>query len=239
MKRIAILIVLLICKVNLSGQIIKQGELVFGSLLPLEQLIEMAINNAPSLGAYEISQRQTQEEISINKKKWLRHFSFTAGVYYGNGFTSDELTSNLGVDRSITYMTRQNLTYGVGLNLRLPMSELLSRKHEIKVQELEFDRLEYLKQNQSKFIREEVIRRYKELKGFFITMEINAGIVETNEIALKIAENFFKKGTLEMKEYRMAVDEHYTAKLEHEKAKNEAWYCIKSVSEIVGESIFK
>ena len=88
-------------------------------------------------------------------------------------------------------------------------------------------------------MREEVIRRYKELKRYFISMKLQNEVVEANEIALKVAENFFKLGKLEVKEYRLAVDENYSAKLEYEKSKNEAWYCIKSLEQIVGQSIFK
>ncbi len=238
MKKLTLLFNLIFAT-TLAGQINDKGELDFDNIRPLDELIFLAVDNAPGMEALLVSQAQTKEEIRINKKKWLRHLALTAGVNYGNGIVSDQLTNGVGTDNRVTYLTRQNITYNLGLNLRLPFTEISSRKHEIKIQKLEIERLEHLRMDQAKLIREEVIRRYKELKRYFISMELQAEVVEANEIALKVAENYFKNGKLEVKEYRLAVDENFTAKLEYEKAKNEAWYCIKSLSEIVGQSIFK
>ena len=239
MKRLILILIVLLKWSGIEAQVNKRGELEFDNVRPLDELVQLAVDNAPGLEALSTSQAQTIEEIALNKKKWLRHLALTAGVNYGNGIVSDQLNNGVGTDNRVTYLTRQNITYSIGLNLRLPFSEISSRKNEIKIQKLEIDRLEYLKQDQAKLIREEVIRRYKELKRYFISMELQNEVVEANAIALKVAENFFKNGKLEMKEYRLAVDESYTAKLEYEKSKNEAWYCIKSLNQIVGQSIFK
>lgn len=230
---------LLLTALQALGQEIPQDELAIDRIKPVEDLVKLAIAYAPGLKVFSTSQNQTKEEMAITQKKWLRHLSLAAGVNYGNGVVSDQLANGTGVDNRVTYLSRQNVTYNVGLNIRLPFSELSSRKNEIKIQKLEIERLEYLKMDQKNFIREEVLKRYKSLAYCLKAVELQTQVVEANDIALQVAENYFKAGTLPMEQYRMAVDQTYTAKLELEKSKNEAWYCFRSLNEIVGQPILK
>lgn len=238
MKKLLVTILLLSSGL-VRGQEMPPAKMAMDKIMEVEDLISLALAHAPGLKVFSTSQDQTQEEIAITQKKWLRHLSFAAGVNYGNGVVADQLTNGSGTDNRITYLSRQNITYNVGLNIRLPFAELSSRKNEVKIQKLELERLEYLKQDQQNFIREEVLKRYKSLAYCLKAMELQTQVVEANDIALQVAENYFKAGTLPMEQYRMAVDETYTAKLELEKSKNEAWYCFRSLTEIVGQSILK
>lgn len=205
---------------------------------PLNELLSLAQGNMAAIDRLSSSQEKVLEEMKVTKKKWLRHLALTAGVNYGNGIVSDQLTNGT-TDNRFTYLSRQNITYNLGLNIRLPFSEVSSRKHEIKIKKLEIKRLEGMKQEQRDFIRQEVIRFYKELKSCLKAMELQTQVVEANEVALKITENYFKAGKTPMEQYRMAVDANYTAKLEYEKSKNNAWYCMRTLNELVGESIIK
>ncbi|OEK00905.1 hypothetical protein BFP97_04990 [Roseivirga sp. 4D4] len=236
LKFISILIV--IVTLQLKGQDLSQKELAMDRIKPLEQLLNLAIGNMAALNTLTTSQEIYREETKITQKKWLQHLALTAGVNYGNGIVSDQLTDG-STDNRLTYLSRQNVTYNVGLNLRLPFTEVSSRKHEIKIKKLEIERLEGLKNERKEFIRREVIRIYKDLRSCLKSMELQTEVVEANEIALKVAENFFKAGKLAMEQYRMAVDSHYTSQLELEKSKNEAWYCMRSLKELVGQSIMK
>ena len=206
---------------------------------PLAELIDLAIAYAPAIDALSTSQDQRREEMTITKKKWMQHLSLSAGVNYGNGVMADQLTGGVGTDSRVTYLTRQNVTYNVGLNIRLPFTEVSSRKHEIKLKKLEIERLEYLKQDQQKTVKEEVIKRYKSLMTCLKSVELQTEVVETNNMALKVAENYFKAAKMPIEEYRTMLDKTYTARLELEKAKNEAWFCLRSLNAIVGQSILK
>lgn len=239
MKKLSLVLIFVALATALQAQDTRPEDMAIDKVKPLGELISLAITNAPALNAYSTSQDQTLEEIDVVKKNWLQHLSFTAGVNYGNGVMSDQLTNGTGTDNRVTYLTRQNVTYNVGLNIRLPFTEVASRKHEIKIKKLEVERLEYLKQDQQKLIEQEVTRRYKSLMFCLKAVAIQAEVVETNEVALKLAENYFKAAKLSMEQYRAAVDESYTAKLELEKSKSEAWFCFKSLKTIVGQSILK
>lgn len=223
---------------SLSAQKPMSDDLALNQVKPLDDLLSLAESNLAAIGRITSSQDKTYEEIKVTRKKWLQHLALTAGVNYGNGIVSDQLTAG-ATDNRFTYLTRQNITYNLGVNLRLPFSEVASRKNEIKIKKLEIQRLEGLKEEQKEFIRQEVIRFYKELKSCLKAMELQTEVVEANEVALKVVESYFKAGKTPIEQYRMAVDANYTARLEYEKSKNEAWYCMRSLEELVGQSILK
>ncbi len=234
----SIVLILLLFPTLVKGQNLVQEELGMETIKPLDQLMNLAIGNMAALNTLTTSQEIYREETKVTKKKWLQHLAFTAGVNYGNGIVSDQLTDGT-TDNRLTYLSRQNVTYNVGVNLRLPFTEVSSRKHEIQIKKLEIQRLEGLKNERKEFIRREVIRYYKDLKSCLKSIELQSEVVQANEMALEVAENYFKAGKLQMEQYRMAIDSHYTSQLELEKSKNEAWYCIRSLKELVGQSILK
>lgn len=198
----------------------------------------VAIGKSSSIKALEISQLQTDQEIAMKRKKWLQHVSLAAGVNYGNGIMSDQLVGDQSGTR-VTYLSRQNVTYNVGLNLRLPFTEVSSRKHEIKIQQLEIEKLDYEQESEEELIKKEIVKLYSDLKHYIKSIELQAEVVESNEMSLTVAEGYFKSGKLPLEQYRMAIESNFSSKLEFEKAKNEAWLAYTTLKTIVGEEILK
>jgi len=230
----------LLIALGFSAQAQQSSELMaMDKVKPLKELIDLAVAYAPSIDALTTSQDLQREEMEITRKKWTQHLAFSAGVNYGNGIMADQLTGGVGTDNRVTYLNRQNVTYSVGLNIRLPFSEVASRKSQIKIKKLEIERLEYLKLDRQKLVKEEVIKRYKSLMICLKSVELKTEVVETNNMALEVAENYFKAAKMPIEQYRTMLDKTYTARLELEKVKSEAWYCLKSLNAIVGQSILK
>ena len=215
------------------------GALSIEKILPLDQLIALASQNSGLVSAIETSQDKTNEELEITKKKWLQNFAFTAGVGYGTGITSNQLTDNVINDARLTYYTQQNMFYNVGFNVRLPFTEFASRKNEIRIKELERDRLEHLKVNEIDQVTDRVIKLYSDLKITLKTVELKTEVAQTNKIALEIVEGFFKAGQTPIDEFRDAVEQNYDAQLELEQAKNQGWLYYKSLKELVGQRILR
>ncbi|KYG73501.1 hypothetical protein AWW68_12465 [Roseivirga spongicola] len=213
-------------------------QLKVENLRPVEELMAVAIGKSSSIKALEISQLQTDQEIAMKRKKWLQHVSLAAGVNYGNGIMSDQLVGDQSGTR-VTYLSRQNVTYNVGLNLRLPFTEVSSRKHEIKIQQLEIEKLDYEQESEEELIKKEIVKLYSDLKHYIKSIELQAEVVESNEMSLTVAEGYFKSGKLPLEQYRMAIESNFSSKLEFEKAKNEAWLAYTTLKTIVGEEILK
>jgi outer membrane protein TolC len=236
MKRLILISVLSITWFSTQAQI-NRSDLAIDKIKPLDTLIELAINKAPLIKRLGAGQLQMEQEILMSKKDWMQHVALTAGYNYGTGIISDQLTTSN--DNQTTFVTRQNATYGIGISLRLPLSAISERKNKIKVHELAIEEMEYQKDDLKKMITEEVISRYNQLSLTLKTMKLQNDKVETNATALEIAENYFKAGKLDIDAYRMVVDITTTAKIELEKVKSEVWYNLKSLEQLVGQSITK
>lgn len=233
MKKL-ILLLLMLNALALKGQEPLMG---MDKIKPLDSLISMALKNAPGVNRLTTGQMQKKEEMAMSKKDWLQHVAFTAGYNYGNGVISDQLlTSN---DNQNTFVTRQNATYNLGLSIRLPFSEVASRKNKIRLNKLAIEELEYQKSDIKKVIAEEVAKRYNQLNLSFKIIELQTEKLQANESALLITEGYFKAGKAEMDAYRMALDIMTTSKIELEKTKSEAWYNLKSLEQIVGSPIIR
>lgn len=237
MKKIVLTITALIALTALAKTQEALPQLKVENLRPIEELIEAAVERSSTIKALNVSQDQTDQEIAMNKKKWLQHLSLNAGVNYGNGVVSDQLIGDQST--SLTYLTRQNVTYNLGVNIRLPFTEVSSRRNQIKIKELEIEKLDYLKDQERELMKKEIVKLYSDLKHYITSYEIQAEVVETNEMALTVAEGYFKSGKLPLEQYRMAVESNYSSKLEFEKAKNQTWLVYNTLKTIVGQDILK
>jgi len=238
MKKLTTILIALMSFTGLSFSQTTATQLKVENLRPVEELMAVAIGKSSSIKALEISQLQTDQELAMKRKKWLQHVSLAAGVNYGNGIMSDQLVGDQSGTR-VTYLSRQNVTYNVGLNLRLPFTEVSSRKHEIKIQQLEIEKLDYEQESEEELIKKEIVKLYSDLKHYIKSIELQAEVVESNEMSLTVAEGYFKSGKLPLEQYRMAIESNFSSKLEFEKAKNEAWLAYTTLKTIVGEEILK
>ncbi|PIQ49675.1 MAG: hypothetical protein COW03_03845 [Cytophagales bacterium CG12_big_fil_rev_8_21_14_0_65_40_12] len=236
MKRLILISLLSITWFSSQAQN-ERAEIGIDKIRPLDTLIQMAINRAPLIKRLGAGQLQREQEITMTKKDWMQHVALTAGYNYGTGIIADQLTTS--TDNQATFITRQNATYGVGISLRLPISAISERKNKIKINQLAIEEMEYQKEDLKTMISEEVISRYNQLSLSLKTMKLQNDKVETNATALEIAENYFKAGRLDIDQYRMVVDLTTTAKIELEKIKSEVWYNLKSLEQLVGQSIIK
>ena len=215
----------------------ERDDIAMDKIRPLDSLIEAAINRAPLIKRISTGQLQREQEIRISKKDWMQHVAFNAGYNYGTGIISDQLTTS--TDNTATFITRQNATYGVGISIRIPISALSERKNKIKIHELAIEEMEYQKQDLIQMVRNEVITRYNQLILSLKTMQLQNDKVETNATAFEIADNYFKAGKLDIDQYRMIVDISTTSKIELERMKSEVWYNLKSLEQLVGQSVTK
>jgi outer membrane protein TolC len=236
MKRLITISILLLQWFSLQSQT-ERGDIAMDKIRPLDSLIEAALNRTPLIKRISTGQLQREQEIRISKKDWMQHLALNAGYNYGTGIISDQLTTS--TDNTATFITRQNATYGVGISIRLPISALSERKNKIKIHELAIEEMEYQKQDLMQMIRNEVITRYTQLILSLKTMQLQNDKVETDATAFEIADNYFKIGKLDIDQYRMIVDISTTSKIELEKIKSEVWYNLKSLEQLVGQSVTK
>ncbi|GAB2475082.1 MAG: hypothetical protein EP311_00550 [Cytophagales bacterium] len=212
-------------------------EVRLDRLLPLDSLVSLAVQNAPLIQRLSMGQAQREEEIKIARKSWMQHLALTGGYNYGNVVVADQMATPQ--DISTVFRTNTSATYTVGVSLRLPLSEFTTQKNRVSIQQYAIKEMEYQKKDLELTLTEEVIKRYNDLKRGLTTFKYQAQKVEANEAAVQVTENHFKTGTASIDQYRMALDILTTSKIELEKTKNDTWYALKSLEQLVGSPIFR
>lgn len=206
-------------------------------LRPLDSLIVEALEKAPLIHRLTKGQEQKQQEIILSRKAWLQHIALTGGYNYGNGVITDNLTTRS--DNQAVFRTSNFSTFSVGVSLRLPFSELTNQKNNVKISQLAIEEIEFQKEDLRNVIAEEVIERYNNLERTLTTIRLQSLKVEADEAAVQVTESHFKQGTVDIDQYRMAMDILTTAKIELEKSKSDAWFYKRTLEEIVGSPIFR
>ncbi|MEP0714168.1 TolC family protein [Algoriphagus sp.] len=206
-------------------------------LRPLDELIQDALANAPLIDRLSMGQAQKEQEIILNRKAWMQHIALTGGYNYGNGVIADNMAS--ATDNSAVFRTSTFATYNMGISLRLPISEFTTQKNKVKIHQLAIEELEYQKEDLRNVITEEVIKRYNSLERALTTIKLQALKVESDEAAVQVTEKYFKSGTADIDQYRMALDILTTAKIELEKTKSDAWFYKRTLEEVVGTAILQ
>jgi outer membrane protein TolC len=233
MKYISFLLFFLVITTFASAQDF-QG-ITMERLRPLDVLIQDALVNAPLINRLSKGQAQKEQEIILNRKAWTQHIALTGGYNYGNGVVADNLSSP--TDTQAVFRTSTFASYSVGVSLRLPFSEFTTQKNKVKIHQLAIEELEYQKEDLRNVITEEVIKRYNSLERALTTIKLQALKVESDEAAVQVTETYFKSGTADIDQYRMALDILTTAKIELEKTKSDAWFYKRTLEEIVGAPI--
>jgi outer membrane protein TolC len=233
MKNISLLLFFLVITTFASAQDF-QG-ITMERLRPLDLLIQDALANAPLINRLSKGQAQKEQEIILNRKAWTQHIALTGGYNYGNGVVADNLSSS--TDTQAVFRTSTFASYSMGVSLRLPLSEFTTQKNKVKIHQLAIEELEYQKEDMRNVITEEVIKRYNSLERALTTIKLQALKVESDEAAVQVTETYFKSGTADIDQYRMALDILTTAKIELEKTKSDAWYYKRTLEEIVGAII--
>lgn len=235
MKKI-FLFLLILAPAWASAQDMRE-EVRLDRLLPLDSLVSLAVQNAPLIQRLSMGQAQREEEIKIARKSWMQHLALTGGYNYGNVVVADQMATPQ--DISTVFRTNTSATYTVGVSLRLPLSEFTTQKNRVSIQQYAIKEMEYQKKDLELTLTEEVIKRYNDLKRGLTTFKYQAQKVEANEAAVQVTENHFKTGTASIDQYRMALDILTTSKIELEKTKNDTWYALKSLEQLVGSPIFR
>lgn len=204
-------------------------------LLPLDSIITKAVQNSPLIHRLTKGQEQKMEEIKIDRKAWTQHIALTAGYNYGNGVISDRQTT--AIDQTTVFRTSTVATYGIGMSLRLPLSEFTTQKNKVRIKELAIEEIEYLKEETRNSVIEEVIMLYNNLDRTLKTLKIQTKNIESNEVAVQVNETYFMSGEATIDQYRMIRDVLNTSKIELQKTKSDAWYFLKSLELLVGDSV--
>lgn len=201
---IYILLFLLLCSraSGLSGQeTIPAEEVGFSEelidqLLPLEQIIELAMDNSPTLHYYDASIRRTGYQVDLVRNTWQNNIygfaNYSTGdqriVTGGTGIPGDLTTSNIATG------------YRAGIQINIPLYEFTGRRSRIRLHEEERNAMVHKKEELELELRLYVIREFYKMLGYFETVKIRSEGREAMRVYYQVAEKEFQDGIIDIAE---------------------------------------
>lgn len=202
---------------------------------PLEELIGDALLHAPLLKMQEYNVENAYLKLKLLDKEWASYFNSIGSFQLGNIRYLDNLDSGSGGD--VRTITRENTFYGIGIQVRLPLSDFITRNDRRTVLHNQLEQEKLMSQEQQLRIRELVIRQYQDLQLALSMIGIKSQNMDFHSVAAEIAEKYFKEGNLSLEEYTRAAGARNQAEEALARSKSEAAVAFQLLRETVGTDI--
>jgi outer membrane protein TolC len=169
-------------------------------LPPMSVLLDSAYAHDPQLKFTKLQYQIDKGNLRTIKTQWTQDLGLQANAGYG---TFDYLyNNNLGGGTQQTTTLKQNETqYGVGSFFRLPFSDLVNRKNQVRIGKEVMQQAETLTETRKNEIRELIIRQYNDMVIKQRLLKIKSKYLETSRINLEMAEKGFVKGSISLDDY--------------------------------------
>lgn len=184
---------------------IKPGKNLSDQLPPLDTLIKMAIECHPSIKVNDELVGSAQERLAVENRNWLNWISPYGNYSFGNQtiITAGSSPSDLG---------RISNGYRVGVNVGLPLGDLLNRKSRRTLQQHELRATAYKREEVKLIISEYVITAYNTLLYNHRMLSIRFEMMEKAKFNVQLAESEFKINNTTASAY-IAINQIYTGSI--------------------------
>jgi outer membrane protein TolC len=184
---------------DLSGQASEDvsfsGELI-DQLLPIEQIIDLAMENSPTLDYYDASIRRAGHQVDLIRNTWQNNI-----FGFANYSTGDQriVTGSTAIPGDLT--TSSIATgYRAGIQINIPLYEFTGRKSRIRLHEEERNAMLYKKEELELELRLHLIQEYYKVLGYFEVVKIRSEGQEAMRLYYQVAEQEFKDGIIDIAE---------------------------------------
>lgn len=184
----------------------------------VEALIDSAIANSPYLKFRDAQIVVNQYKYQNDRSQILRNIGFSLEMRYGR-FDNFSENSNIGSVPVYVATTGDDIRYGAGAYLKLPLYDLTNRRTTMNLAKKEIEQAINHRNELIHEIRKDVIVQYNELLLRQRLLRIASDNQLTSEINLKMAEKLFSSGQLPLAEMSRMMDIMAMAKSEYEQQK--------------------
>lgn len=204
-------------------------------LQPLPALIHAAIEKSPSLKIQDYNIDNRVEQTQIIRKDWLNNIQFAGNLLLNNGLYMDEIeTFN---NNAYSLAARKNVVYNMGVVFKLPAGKIANRSHQLKIEQNEMQILELKKLEIQSEIRSAVTQLYEQIRLHQEMLRIRTEALETNKIALELAETYFQKGEESLETYSRAISQKTRSEEEFAQTKNRLLISVLALEELCGKKV--
>lgn len=210
------------------------GKDITERLPALATLQAQAEENSPLLKIHDANMLIKQIRINSEKREWMRHLGFDAGVKYGL-FDNLIIREDLGLDEVATSTTEQT-RYNLGVFLKIPLSTFAD-KSAVKLAVAERDIEILVRESTLSDLRQLVIIQYGNVVSAYRSLVILNNSVEVYRIQMLRAEKDFENGKINIDEFARLNDMLARNTLNLEDIKIEYFTALKLLEETVGVKI--
>lgn len=195
-------------------------------LRPLDDLLTDALVHSPVLQLNSIDADIIRSEMEVLRKEWSNYVSLSASASVGNL----QVIENVAARDFNTFFL-------AGVNLRLPLSDFLTKGDRREQLELELEKNRVMQQQRTLEVRELVIRQYNDLQRALRVLSIRNRDLNFHELATENAERYFREGSIDLEEYTSVFNKRNEAEVRLEEAKLDAQLYYLLLQELVGTNI--
>jgi outer membrane protein TolC len=201
-------------------------------VLPL--LIQAAVNYSAEMEVAEAEKQMAIENVKITQKQIYTGLSVNAGYFYGN---MNNFFGQGSADPINNFRVPNAGRYNLGLNLGIPIGDMISRHHQIRRQEWALKQTESGQKIREREIRQQVINMYQEVVLARRLMEISQESMQNASINNQLAEKKFMKREIRVEEMLSIKEMHTRAAVALENAKTTYETSFLMLEELIGMKV--
>jgi len=237
---LSVLLILFFCLASVKSQSIQNIDLDKDSLslnqrIPsVDVFIQSALKKSPFMKISDVEAQQILEKIKIEKKSWSDYLSVDGNVRYG---LSNQLiiSGQTGVSTDYSATTaNQQLTYYGGLSLKIPLSNLLNKKNQLKILNNNLNETKCKKEQTELEVTNIVIDEYYKLIRLYQIYQMNINMLQTLKISNMKAQKDIASGLIEINDYLSIITSNGKAEEIYYNAKNDYYAQYRKIQVLTG-----
>jgi len=192
--------------------------------LPL--LINAATKNSYELHRIDAQSQMAKEQLKLTKKQIYTNVSLGSGFGYGTRLGNFSDVNGVNI--------RPYKNYNVGINAGVSLTNILGRKHQIKMGELSIQQIEDDKNLGERTIRQNVITAYQNLSLAKVVLDNSQEALQTALVSKNLAAKQFREGDIQVVD-QMSVNQMYnSAVVQQKQALNTFQTSVLLLEEMIG-----
>jgi outer membrane protein TolC len=202
-------------------------------LIPLDSIIEIAVKHSPSVKFQTNLIQSAKSQLEFSKRLWTNNIVGFVNYSTGNQSIVTADSQNAGT------LAASNITsgYRMGVQLNLPLYELVGRKSRINIYKYELNSTVNKKDESIQELKKEVIQVYYSLLYYNNLLTIRSEAKQSTINQYLLAQKQFQDGIIDIAELSRLKTIEVNARADYEEAKRQFSTLYFQVEPLVGVSI--
>lgn len=206
------------------------------NLPPLAALIDSSMKYYPMIKLRIQAIEAKEANLKSQQISWVKNFGIQSDIRYGT-FDIFSTTTAEGQNPAMYATQNSQLNYGIGAFLKIPIYDILNRKHQVDLAKSELEQAESMADAQRAELRQLVIKQYNEVLLKQKLLQIQSKKLSNAKINMDMVETRFRNGQIPVDEYVRILDIATGTEANYESAKSEYTVSFMILEEIVGFKI--